>query len=1570
MGVYYRQPPPLPPVSSLPFPGNLVRQCSDCNLRRGCTAPVPGNGPVPAYVMLVGQNPGCLPAGELVSTPDGVRDISKIRVGDTVLDGLGSAQRVVRVFSGESDQLVTLKARKLVRVALTANHPVLAISPRLCYDQHTRKYCFPCSRGDCSYKYYASYQERWVPAGRLCVGDHVVVPAFKATRLDNTASSRCAGIVRIPFPQRELFRKTKFKNTVSEHWSARKGFRLGRGLAYVLGWYMAEGSASVRGGTVQFSLGNGDGQSQHILEEQCRMAFGVGGSWRIRLSQSTRDYMMHSRPLAAWFIDLFGVGSHHKHVPSYIFHSDVRIIRSFIIGWYRGDGRHKRSGKNDGIVTASKEAAYGLRDLLLRIGTVPTLHEECWKGYAGRPSVGSCGYVVEFPSSLVWDRDTTAVPFRGKRLLCVDSVKHLDKHCTVYNIETEDNQYLVPFVVHNSQEDAWGKPFVGQAGRQLDTLLFQAGVPRDTAFITNLVRCLTPNNSEPKPVSVKSCAKWLDLELGIVDPRIIVAMGKPAISRFLGADVGTVEHLHGKPVAVPINGVVRIVLPCYHPAAAIHNTSLLRQLQDDFQVLRGLVQGRDIADYIVADEYPDPVYRVADTDHKLKQMLDEVRSIGECAVDTETVTRNTELWSVQVSSVPGTAWFVPMKPGYRGRIDLTEWQSHIIVHHYLNDIRWANIPEQNFSDTMVKAYLCVARDTPILKADLTWYPADAVRVGDVVVGFDDSYQGKSGNKPRSTLGFSRRHLRKSIVEQVSTHLAACFDVALSDGRRVVCTEDHKWLVGRLGCKRLEWLTTGFIRKRMGIVCKKGPHGGEYAQYRIRSLVPSTWGTDSSYDAGWLSGIIDGEGCLSAQVSNGAQLTIAQKLGTVLCKADALLRERGYRITTSLYKDAKKDVNDVYTISVSGMAQVMRLLGQVHPLRMNRSFWVGKAFPNHGEDATIVSITPVGEQDVVSITTSTGTYIANGLASHNCGLPQGLKELASRLCGIKMITYSEMVRPGQRKLSTQYLTEAATRDWPDPPDIEEVKWDNKAGKIITRVKHPKHILSKVRRALADSVDNLDVDLYKRWHDIPEEERSAVEKKLGRMPESSLADIKFEDAVDYSCRDAMATLRVSHKIDKIVTDLGLDFVLHMDTAILPMVDEMMHTGWAVNIDHFKALSVEYRDRMATKAEELAGIVGHSFNPNSSNQVAKVVYGEMGFKPTAFTPTKEISTDDQELKKIKHPVTKGIIEYRRLSKMKGTYTDSLVELALPDSATSTTRIHTTLKTTRVETGRLSSADPNLQNIPVRSKEGKKIRLGFIASLGMLLGEGDYAQIEMVTLAHLSRCKRLIELFLRGGDPHTEMAATIFGVSLEEAKQDKYRYPVKRLNFGIAYLIGALGLSNQILEYIADLKMEGEPVEIEPWDELTCNKFIAEWYKLNPEVKDFQLEMAAQARRMGYVSDLFGRIRYVPEVHSPTRSVSEAGLRQAANMPVTATAQGIIKIAMGELWRELPKTGWKDKVRWVMQIHDSLVVEMTDDEDVWKPYLSWMGKVMCGGVKLLVPVKVDFKTGRSWGEMEKVKL
>lgn len=842
-------------------------------------------------------------------------------------------------------------------------------------------------------------------------------------------------------------------------------------------------------------------------------------------------------------------------------------------------------------------------------------------------------------------------------------------------------------------EDREGRPFCGQSGQYLDSLLFQSSISRESVAICNLVKCLTPNNRQLRADEILACSHWLDLELEVVQPLIVVAMGAPAIARFLGSSAGTVEHLHGKPVEV--DG--RIVLPAYHPAAALRDTAKLRQCQEDFHVLRGLVKGRDWREYHVVDEYPNPEYLVADTTALLKQMSDEIHDAGEFAVDTEQC--RGELWSVQVSAREGSAWFIPVKSGYKGRVDLKPYRDALcITHNYLYDISYLDIAEDSFTDSMVCAYLV-------------------------------------------------------------------------------------------------------------------------------------------------------------------------------------------------------------------------------------------------------------------------------------GQTQGLKELASRLCGVKMQEYREVVRSGQEKLALAYLSKAAKREWPDSPTTAESKWDNKKGCIVDKVKKPWHIARKVNNILSDFDENPDTDLWDRWQSIPDGERSIVENVLGAMPESSLSDVPFEQAVQYAARDADVTLRVYHKLRKQIEQLDLDFVSKIDTDILPMVYSMMRNGMAVNLDHYRALSADYDIRLRVKAAELSGMVGHPFNPNSSPQVAQVVYKELGFTPTKLTPSGDISTDDAELKKTGHPVAKSIIQYRGLLKLKSTYADNMIRSAYPDES-GVPRIHTVLTTTRVETGRLASrkyddgTGANLQNIPTRNKESKAIKNGFEAPSGRVLVELDLAQVEMRTQAHLAKCKGLIDLFLSGKDPHTTTASRLFGVPYDQAAQSKYRYPCKRAGFGIIYMIGAHGLSTQINEYIADLEMEGEPVDVEPWDEPTCQKFIDDYYRLYPEIKDYQQEQLAYARRYGYVRDpLSGRIRYIPEVACPVRSVAEGGARMAANFSVTASAQTIIKRAMGEIWVALPMTRWAD-TKALMQIHDSLLFEPYEDEDYYKPFVRWAKDVMCNVVRLSIPVDADAKAGKRWGELEKVKL
>ncbi len=321
---------------------------------------------------------------------------------------------------------------------------------------------------------------------------------------------------------------------------------------------------------------------------------------------------------------------------------------------------------------------------------------------------------------------------------------------------------------------------------------------------------------------------------------------------------------------------------------------------------------------------------------------------------------------------------------------------------------------------------------------------------------------------------------------------------------------------------------------------------------------------------------------------------------------------------------------------------------------------------------------------------------------------------------------------------------------------------------------------------------------------------------------------------------------------------------------------------------------------------------------------------------------------------PYSKVLIEhitdYREHLKMKGTYVDTLPLKVHADG-----RLHTSFRTVNTETGRLASRDPNLMNIPVRSAMGKKVREAFICRPGYSLLAIDYSQIEMRIVHHLAGCIRGIQLFRDGRDLHTETAANIFEVALEEAALDKYRFPVKRLGFGVVYVISEYGLADLMIQ-------EG----VEGWPRDRCRVFIDDYFELFPEIKAFQENTKAIARSKGYVTDMWGRRRYIPELGSAVPRVVAMGERMAVNMPVQAGAQGVIKRAMVVIDEyQATRPDWDGLVYDLIQNHDELIWEVADEiiEDVAVMYKALMESV----VALSMPVTCDIEIGKTWGTLKK---
>jgi DNA polymerase-1 len=307
--------------------------------------------------------------------------------------------------------------------------------------------------------------------------------------------------------------------------------------------------------------------------------------------------------------------------------------------------------------------------------------------------------------------------------------------------------------------------------------------------------------------------------------------------------------------------------------------------------------------------------------------------------------------------------------------------------------------------------------------------------------------------------------------------------------------------------------------------------------------------------------------------------------------------------------------------------------------------------------------------------------------------------------------------------------------------------------------------------------------------------------------------------------------------------------------------------------------------------------------------------------------------------HPIVSLVLNYRQLTKLKSTYIDALPGLINPK----TRRLHTVFHQTRTATGRLSSSDPNLQNIPIRGELGQAIRRAFIAPPGHYLLSADYSQIDLRVLAYLSQDEELIKSFKNDEDIHTATAMRLFGVTAQEVTPEMRRV-AKTVNFGIIY-----GISGYGLEQATELPRE------------EAEKFISNYFEIHPAVKLYIEKTKEMARTKGYVETILGRRRYVREINSSNRIVREAAERMAINMPVQGTSADIIKVAMVKLDREMEKKGLRSRL--LLQVHDELLLEVPENER--SSMLELVPDIMSHAIELSVPLKVEAKIGRNWGEI-----
>ncbi|TBV08844.1 DNA polymerase I [Stutzerimonas kirkiae] len=439
------------------------------------------------------------------------------------------------------------------------------------------------------------------------------------------------------------------------------------------------------------------------------------------------------------------------------------------------------------------------------------------------------------------------------------------------------------------------------------------------------------------------------------------------------------------------------------------------------------------------------------------------------------------------------------------------------------------------------------------------------------------------------------------------------------------------------------------------------------------------------------------------------------------------------------------------------------------------------------------------------------------------------------------------------------------------------------------------------------------------------------------------IAIEQAGPYAAEDADITLRLHHNLHQrlAATPALLEVLERIEMPLVPVLARIERNGALVDANLLGQQSIELGEKMIGLEREAFELAGEEFNLGSPKQLGAILYEKLGLPVLKKTAKGQASTAEDvlaELAERDYPLPKVIMQYRSLSKLKSTYTDKLPQQINPRTG----RIHTSYHQAVTATGRLSSSDPNLQNIPIRTPEGRRIRQAFVAQKGYKLLAADYSQIELRIMAHLARDEGLLSAFRDGLDVHRATAAEVFGVPLGEVSSDQRR-SAKAINFGLIYGMSAFGLAKQI--------GVGRP---------EAQAYIDRYFTRYPGVLDYMERTRAQAAEQGYVETLFGRRLYLPEIHSKNAVMRKAAERTAINAPMQGSAADIIKRAMVTVDTWLQDSGLDARI--ILQVHDELVLEV--HESIVEQVRAELAPLMQQAAELAVPLLVESGVGDNWDE------
>jgi DNA polymerase-1 len=442
--------------------------------------------------------------------------------------------------------------------------------------------------------------------------------------------------------------------------------------------------------------------------------------------------------------------------------------------------------------------------------------------------------------------------------------------------------------------------------------------------------------------------------------------------------------------------------------------------------------------------------------------------------------------------------------------------------------------------------------------------------------------------------------------------------------------------------------------------------------------------------------------------------------------------------------------------------------------------------------------------------------------------------------------------------------------------------------------------------------------------------------------SMRDLSPTDVYEYACEDADITLQLKNKLEAELQKYECEHLFYeIEMPLMPVLAEMEMNGVCLDTDSLAETSKQFTQRMMDIEKRIYELAGEPFNIASPKQVGDILFEKLKIieKPKK-TKTGQYVTSEEVLQQLrhKHEIVELILDHRGLKKLLGTYIEALPKLINPRTG----HIHTSFNQTITATGRLSSSDPNLQNIPIRGEDGKEIRKAFIPEPGCLFFSADYSQIELRVMAHLSGDEQMIKVFREGKDLHAATAANIYKKPIEEVTRDE-RTKSKRANFGIIYGITVFGLAERL-----DI----------PRDE--AKMLIDGYFDTFPQVHQYMEESKEIARKQGYVTTLFGRRRYLPDINSANSVVRGFAERNAINAPIQGTAADIIKVAMIRIFNRFKKEGIQSKM--ILQVHDELnfSVYPEEKEKVERIVLEEMQ----GAFEMKVPLVADSGFGENWLE------